>query len=215
MTAYKVSDEEFIKIVNASVNIRDALQQMNLALEGGSYSSFMRRCERLNVKINYNKHNEIPDCNIIAECKNNISVKAVLTALNLNNSNGSNVRWIKTKIKTLNIDTSHFLGMGYLKGKSHAWNKKMEFEEIFIQNSKFSNRKTIKKILLSKNLLEYKCYHCDIKEWNSKEISLQLEHINGVNNDNRVENLTLLCPNCHSQTSTFAEKNKGSKKNQK
>jgi len=69
----------------------------------------------------------------------------------------------------------------------------------------------MKKILLSKNLLEYKCYHCGIKEWNSKEISLQLEHINGINNDNRVENLTLLCPNCHSQTPTFAGKNKGKK----
>jgi len=47
-----------------------------------------------------------------------------------------------------------------------------------------------------------------IKIVNSKEISLQLEHINGVNNDNRVENLTLLCPNCHSQTPTFAGRNK-------
>lgn len=211
MTIYKISDEEFIKIVNESVNIRDALQSMNLTAQGNAYSVFIRRCEKLNVKINYNKRKDIPDCNVIAECKNNISIKAVLTSLNLNFSNGSNVRWIKAKIKALNIDTSHFLGKGYLKGKSHSWNKKKEFEEIFVENSKFSSTKNIKKILLSKKLLEYKCYHCGITEWNSKEISLQLEHINGVNNDNRVDNLTLLCPNCHSQTSTFAGKNKGKK----
>ena len=46
---------------------------------------------------------------------------------------------------------------------------------------------------------------CDgVLMWNDQEITLQLEHINGVNNDNRLENLCFLCPNCHSQTSTYA-----------
>lgn len=46
------------------------------------------------------------------------------------------------------------------------------------------------------------------KEWNNKALSLQLDHINGVNTDNRVENLRWLCPNCHSQTDTYGSKNK-------
>lgn len=41
----------------------------------------------------------------------------------------------------------------------------------------------------------------------NKKITLQLDHINGINNDNRVENLRFLCPNCHSQTSTYTGKN--------
>ena len=54
----------------------------------------------------------------------------------------------------------------------------------------------------------YKCHICGIDEWNDKAIVLQLDHINGVKRDNRIENLRFLCPNCHSQTDTFAGKNK-------
>jgi Zn finger protein HypA/HybF involved in hydrogenase expression len=49
--------------------------------------------------------------------------------------------------------------------------------------------------------------HDGVLMWNKKEIVLQLEHINGVNTDNRLENLTFLCPNCHAQTSTFCGMN--------
>jgi transposase-like protein len=57
------------------------------------------------------------------------------------------------------------------------------------------------------------CSGCGIgPEWNGKKLTLQLEHINGVYNDNRIENLTFLCPNCHSQTPTFSGKKSGSKR---
>jgi 5-methylcytosine-specific restriction endonuclease McrA len=57
--------------------------------------------------------------------------------------------------------------------------------------------------------MEYKCQCCGISEWLDKPISLQLDHINGINNDHRIENLRFLCPNCHSQTDTYAGKNIG------
>ena len=57
-------------------------------------------------------------------------------------------------------------------------------------------------------LIEYKCKECGIENlWNNKPISLQLDHINGIKTDNRLENLRFLCPNCHSQTETFGSKN--------
>lgn len=52
----------------------------------------------------------------------------------------------------------------------------------------------------------YKCEECSLSEWNGKHIVLELEHINGDRKDNRKENLKILCPNCHSQTSTFRKK---------
>lgn len=55
--------------------------------------------------------------------------------------------------------------------------------------------------------MEYRCSICgNTGEWNSKKLVLQLDHINGIHNDNRIENLRLLCPNCHSQTDTFCGK---------
>lgn len=55
----------------------------------------------------------------------------------------------------------------------------------------------------------YKCEECGISEWNNKPIVLDLDHINGNCNDNCLENVRLLCPNCHSQTNTFKIRNRG------
>ncbi len=67
----------------------------------------------------------------------------------------------------------------------------------------------MKSKIIKNKLIPYKCQCCDNEgEWLGKPISLHLDHINGVNNDNRLVNLRFLCPNCHSQTDTYAGKNK-------
>lgn len=78
--------------------------------------------------------------------------------------------------------------------------------EEFILTSK--NRQTIKKQLIKAGIFEEICCLCKIGTiWNNKSLTLHLDHINGINDDNRIENLRLLCPNCHSQTDTFGSKN--------
>jgi len=57
--------------------------------------------------------------------------------------------------------------------------------------------------MIEENILEYLCNECGIDEYNRKPISLELDHINGIRHDHRLENLRLLCPNCHSQTPTY------------
>ena len=77
-----------------------------------------------------------------------------------------------------------------------------------VKNSSYTNFFRLKKRIINENLIEYKCSICGIENWNNKPIVLQLDHINGNNRDNRIENLRFLCPNCHSQTETFCKKNK-------
>ncbi len=75
-----------------------------------------------------------------------------------------------------------------------------------VENSKIT-RHDLKKRLLRDGLLENKCYKCGLGTiWNGEKLSLQLEHINGISNDNRIENLEILCPNCHTQTKTYGSK---------
>ncbi len=54
---------------------------------------------------------------------------------------------------------------------------------------------------------EYCCSECGINEWNGKSLTLQIDHIDGNNQNNLIENLRWLCPNCHTQTDTWGVKN--------
>lgn len=90
-----------------------------------------------------------------------------------------------------------------------AWSRNKiltPLNEIFKENSHVSNE-YIRKYIFQLNLIEYKCSNCGIIEWDNKPLVLTLDHKNGNNCDNRLENLRFLCPNCHSQTDTFCGKN--------
>jgi len=82
-----------------------------------------------------------------------------------------------------------------------------DLKNIFCKNSTLSTQSLIKYIS-DNDILPYKCKICGISEWNDKFIILELDHINGDNRDNRIENLRFLCPNCHSQTDTWRGRGK-------
>jgi hypothetical protein len=87
-----------------------------------------------------------------------------------------------------------------------SWNKKLLNEDF----NKLSFERLRKRIKLEQNGY---CNHCGINEWNGKPITLELEHIDGNNQNNERSNLECICPNCHSQTSTWRGKNKTNKRN--
>lgn len=80
-------------------------------------------------------------------------------------------------------------------------------ENTFIENSTAA-QKVLRELYKKGNYIEYKCSICGQEPfWNGKELTLTLDHINGINNDDRLENLRWVCPNCDRQLSTFGSKN--------
>ncbi len=139
---------------------------------------------------------------IVGEC---FSIAEVLRRLDLK-PQGQNYRTAKKYISAYALNISHFLGQRYRFGKTGANRILRETSSLLIRNSPMGS-KHIKTRVLRENLLIYKCADCGISDWKGKKLVLQLDHINGVNDDHRLENLQLLCPNCHSQTDTYCGRN--------
>ena len=94
------------------------------------------------------------------------------------------------------------------KGRITLRDRLVPLESLLVVGGARSCRGTLKRRLLEEGLLEYRCAadECSLTEWLGRPIALQLDHINGDPCDHRIENLRLLCPNCHSQTDTWGRK---------
>jgi hypothetical protein len=140
---------------------------------------------------------------LIDAVSNSKSIRQTLIKLNVS-PHGGNYRVIKNNIKELNIDTSHFTGHGWNKGKKFG--PKRPIEDYLSNKHKISSH-ALRLRLLKEGFFEHKCYKCNLETWNDKPIPLELEHKDGKNSNNSIENLTLLCPNCHAQTKTYRGRN--------
>ena len=124
------------------------------------------------------------------------SNREVARKLGYNCNGGGTMESIKKMYQEYEIDTSHF--------KGQAWNKGNYNYDAFTTNSYKKNGKTLRTPLIQ--LRGQKCECCGLTEWLGQPINLEVHHINGDRTDNRMENLQLLCPNCHSYTPTFTKK---------
>lgn len=137
---------------------------------------------------------------------NSYSVRGALKELKLSPT-GGNYKLFYQRCKFLNLDISHYKGKSHLKNKRHNWAIKKDLKLILTENSSY-NSNHLRNRLIKEGYFQPHCYSCSLSQWLNQPIRLELEHINGVNNDNRLSNLTILCPNCHSLTSTYRGKNK-------
>jgi hypothetical protein len=150
------------------------------------------------------------------QCEKIFSTKGLSTHIKRSHSKTSS--WDNQKDISHSIKVKIGISNTFPNGKP-AWNLGLKGDKRFISNQEHPNdiifvenstypRHRLKKRLLRDNLIDYKCEVClNIGFWNNKTIVLQIDHKNGTNDDNRLDNLRFLCPNCHSQTETYAGKN--------
>jgi hypothetical protein len=154
------------------------------------------------------------DEQFIEAVKSSISMSEALRKLGLVPQGSFRVG--KNKIKELGLDISHWLGRRHLLGKKRGNIKNTPLSDVLKENSNFSTC-CLKKRLISDGILKNECSICKQQPiWMNKPLIMILDHINGVYNDNRLENLRLVCRHCDSQLPTFCGRNNiGHKKQEK
>ena len=132
--------------------------------------------------------------------------KEVFEKFGLRNK-GNSHNALRKRMREEGVDGSH-LAKNWEGVAEYSRLQKKPLEE-YLKKDSSANRYHLKRRLIREGVLENVCSECLQKpEWKGKPMVLVLDHINGVNNDNRLDNLRLLCPNCNSQQDTFAGRNK-------
>ncbi len=126
---------------------------------------------------------------------------------------GSQLVYIKIKIEEFGIDTSHFNGTRWCAGKINPTGKaltKEQFSKYLKKNGPVINSPRLKSGLIKYGYKQWVCEKCNNHGiWENRKLCLQIDHIDGDSMNNELENLRILCPNCHSQTETYTGKNNG------
>jgi 5-methylcytosine-specific restriction endonuclease McrA len=138
---------------------------------------------------------------VVCAVADNKSMAGVLWQLGLRPV-GGNYRTIRRIIDSNGIDTSHFTGQGWNVGLVFKPNTGVLDQDIFVEKSSYKCSWRLRE-RYKKTTEINRCEHCGLESWLGQPIPLEIHHINGINTDNRLENLQLLCPNCHALTLNY------------
>lgn len=133
----------------------------------------------------------ITKCNNKADLCRELGIKPI----------GGNYKIVDNYITIYNLDVSHFKKEPWNKRKNYISSYTKDIKDVLIENSTYTNTGSLKKRLIKEGYKQHKCELCGYEE------NVELHHINGQPTDNRLENLQILCPNCHAKTENFRGKN--------
>jgi hypothetical protein len=192
-------------------DIEECLRQFNSLAQYQTYLDEQRKLDRRVKGKRWEKgHRKTTDEQFKLAVQDSRSIAQVLEKLGLRPAGGNYVH-TKKRIAELGLDTAHFSGKGWLKDSKHPNPARRPLEEILVKDSDFLTTSRLKTRLITEGVFEPRCTACGLDTWLGSAIPLELDHINGDNRDHRIENLRLLCPNCHARTPTYRARNKGAR----
>jgi len=207
----QIPDDVFKTIVRENDCIHQIMKKCTKGYNNHEKEKNLKRIEDLDIDISHFKirktrrgHRKIMDAiddeTFKMLVKNNSNWTDLFLACGYAGYNSEQKKIVFMRLEELGLDINHFE------------NDVTPIDKIFVADSQYKFSDGIKKRMLCDFDRVYECAACKnehfkkcdgVLMWNNKEIVLQLEHKNGNNTDNRLENLEFLCPSCHSQTSTF------------
>lgn len=217
------TDTQLIWAVQQSNSIYQVAKLLEIPVSGHTYKSIRDAADRLGLDMSRYPRlqsgrmkryrtwtdNELHDVVAISR-----SVAEVMRRLGYNPSGGVH-RWLTGHIRRLEISTEHFVGQGWAKGKKLPPGPgRIPLEELLRENVQYSPSR-LRTRLVAAGLKANRCEECGLDSWRGKPLPLVLDHVNGDHLDNRLENLRILCPNCHSQTPTWCGKGRSLKRQSK
>ena len=211
----KYTDLQLACAVAESKTMREVLQKIGLVAQGGNYENIWRRIRELGLSTTHFTsrlkesspvYKVDPDLleRAVAACA---SKAAALRWLDLED-HATNIRALGKMIDRLGLDDSHHVGQAWRRGCTQPVRPATPIEEILVKGRPCSTH-NLKRRLIREGLLERRCGNCRASTWFGQPLTLELHHVNGDREDNRLENLQLLCGNCHSLTDTYRGRNIG------
>lgn len=210
------TDDDLKAAVASSENLNQVCMALGIKPGSRTYALLRRHIARLGIDAGHlppveraQRRRSWSDDDLRDAVANNATMSGVLRTLGYEPNAGMH-RYIRKAITHHKLDTSHFRGKGWAKGhRRPGWNSR-PLSQILVARSDYKSTSDLRKRLIVAGLKTKRCERCGLDSWLGAPLPLTLDHVNGDHTDNRLENLRILCPNCHALTPTWCRRN-GSK----
>lgn len=214
MGAMRYTDDQLRDAVRTSTTIREILIKLGLAPYGGNYETVRRRIGELGLEADHIR--QVQRGRLLRDCTDSEIRDAIATSRSLAGvlkklgvRPGGNQSRLRVRIHDAGLDMSHFAGQGWRAGIRVPVVPRTPLVEVLVKGRPAPSTSDLRKRLIAEGLKQHRCERCSLTSWNDQPIPLELDHANGRRDDNRLENLRVLCPNCHAQTETYRGRNIG------
>lgn len=211
----KISDEQLLAAVPHAQNLHQLLLALGVAGYGGNYEVIRARLAALGIdepRFARRARSTVPPEVSPEELRRAVSLAdsyAQVAGLLSLGSTATAQRRVKRLVQEADLDVGHFLGRSAMRGVGEGGRRRRESWETLLVAGRRLHTSNLRERLVSEGVLAPECAICESDEWQGHPIPLELDHVNGDRTDNRLQNLRLLCPNCHAQTDTYRGRNIG------